>query len=92
MPKLPSLKGNEIPPGVTVQTPSNNRPAVVVGYRVLDKVYEVEYDDGTRESLEVPNYPCSFDSNLFVQSKFVLLAVRTRCRTKFGLGVVTSYR
>ncbi|ETW07582.1 hypothetical protein H310_02064 [Aphanomyces invadans] len=76
MPRLPSLNGNEIPPGLAVQTPSD-RPAVVVGYRVLDKTYEVEYEDGTRE---------------FLESKSVLLAVRTRCRTKFGLGVVTNYR
>ncbi|ETV86296.1 hypothetical protein, variant 3 [Aphanomyces astaci] len=77
MPRLPSLTGNEIPPGLPVQTPSN-RPAIVVGYNVLDKVYEVQYDDdGSRESLE---------------SKYVRLAARTRCRTKFGLGVVTQYR
>ncbi|RHY77120.1 hypothetical protein DYB38_007786, partial [Aphanomyces astaci] len=77
MPRLPSLTGNEIPPGLPVQTPSS-RPAIVVGYNVLDKVYEVQYDDdGSRESLE---------------SKYVRLAARTRCRTKFGLGVVTQYR
>ncbi|KAF0692614.1 Aste57867_16317 [Aphanomyces stellatus] len=76
MPRLPNLKGNEIPQGLAVQTICG-RSAVVMNYNVVDKTYDVEYDDGSRETLP---------------SKQVRLAVRTRCRTKYGLGVITSYR
>ncbi|KAH9132457.1 hypothetical protein LEN26_007414 [Aphanomyces euteiches] len=76
MPRLPVLTGNEIPQGATIQT-SAGRSAVVIGYNVMNQEYQVEYEDKTRETLG---------------SKDVRLAARTRCRSKYGLGVVTNYR